>query len=171
MKQFLPSTLSDFQCFFLDESWAGVLNKITPPDIEFKTETFTASGTGGEKDKVLPIVKALKPKLTFSDYHPKVFGLVGNPKGRENPLIMRGSFNRDGVEVAVKLTMQGDWFKQSMGELASGGQEATLELEGSIDMYVIQINGTEVVYLDIVNRIYRTNGVDHWETLRKNLAS
>lgn len=169
-KQFLPTTLSDFQVFFLDESWAGVLNKLTLPDVEFKTEAFTGSATGGEKEKVLPIVKALKPKLNFSDYNAKVLGLVGNPTGKDEPLIFRGSMDRDGTAVSVKITMQGDWFKSSTGEVASGGQEATTELEGSLDLYVIEIDGVEVLYLDIVNRIYKTNGVDHWADIRSNIG-
>ncbi len=169
-KQFLPTTLSDFQVFFLNESWAGVLNKLTPPDIEFKTETFTSSATGGEKEKVLPIIKSLKPKLNFSDYNSKVLGLVGNPEGRTEPLIFRGSIDRDGTAVGVKITMQGDWFKSSMGELASGGQEATVELEGSLDIYTVEIDGEETVHVDLTNRVYRTNGTDHWEAIRKNIA-
>ena len=169
-KQNLPTTLSDFQAFFLDESWAGVLNKLTPPDIEFLTETFTGSATGGEKDKVLPLTKAMKPKLNFSDYNAKVLGLIGNPSGKEEPLIIRGSIDRDGAEIPVKLTMQGDWYKSSMGELTTNGHEAVLEVEGSLDFYKIEIDGDEVLELDIVNRVYKTNGVDHWEQLRKNIG-
>ena len=169
-KQFLPTTLSDFQVFFLDEGWAGVVNKLTLPDIEFKTETFTASATGGEKEKVLPILKALKPKVNFSDYSAKVLGLVGNPQGREEPLTFRGSIDRDGVAVGVKITMQGDWFKSSIGEVSSGGQEAMVELEGSLLAYKIEIDGKEVIDIDLRTRVYKTDGIDHWEAIRKNIA-
>lgn len=169
-KQFLPTTLSDFQVFFLKEGWAGVVNKLTLPDIEFKTETFTSAATGGEKEKVLPILKALKPKINFSDYNAKVLGLVGNPKGKDEPLIFRGSIDRDGVAVGVKITMQGDWFKSSIGELATGGQEAKLELEGSLHAYKIEIDDAEVVDIDLMNRTYKTNGKDHWADIRTQIA-
>lgn len=169
-KQLLPTTLSDFQVFFLNEGWAGVVNKLTLPDIEFKTETFTASATGGEKEKVLPILKSLKPKINFSDYSAKVLALVGDPDGKTKPLIFRGSIDRDGVAVGVKITMQGDWFKSSIGELTSGGQEAKLELEGSLNVYTIEIDGGEVVHVDLGNRIYRTDGKDHFATLRSQIG-
>lgn len=170
-RQFSPTTLSDFQVFFLDESWGGVLNKLTLPDIELKTESFTASATGGEKDKVLPIMKALKPKLNFSDINAKILALVGNPTGKDEPLILRGSMDRDGVPVGVKITMQGDWFKASHGELASGGQEANTELEGSLDLYSIEIDGKASLYVDLINRVYKPDGVtDVWEKLRANIG-
>lgn len=169
-RQFLPSTLEDFQAFFLNESWAGVLNKVTTPDIEFKTESFSASATGGEKEKVLKILKPMKPKLTFSDHSEKVIALVGNPAGKDEPLILRGSLDRDGQSVPVKLTMQGDWFKLAGGDLESGGQAATTEIEGSLDLYEINIGGVEVLHVDIINRIYRTDGVDHWAELRGNIG-
>ncbi len=170
-KQYLPTTLSDFQVFFLDESWGGVLNKLTPPDIELKTETFTGSATGGEKAKVLPILKELKPKLNFSDMNAKVFALIGNPEGKDEPLILRGSMDRDGVAFGVKITMQGDWFKASNGEMATGGQEANTEIEGSLDLYSIEIDGKQSLYVDIVNRVYKPDGeTDVWENIRKNIG-
>lgn len=169
-KQFLPTTLSDFQVFFLNESWAGVVNKLTLPDIEFKTETFTSTATGGEKEKVLPILKALKPKINFSDYNTKVLSLVGTSSTEVNALTFRGSIDRDGVAVGVKIEMEGDWFKSSIGELTAGGQEAKLELEGSLNVYTIEIDGTEAVHVDLKNRVYRTDGVDHWATIRNQIA-
>ncbi len=169
-KQFLPSTLEDINCFFRDESWAGVCNKVTLPDVEFKTEAFSASATGGEKEKMLKTLKAMKPKLVFSDINARIIGIVGNPQGKDEPFILRGSIDRDGVAVGIKVTMQGDWFKLGGGELTSGGQEATNEIEGSLDLYEIEIDGAEVLHVDIINKVYRTNGVDHFAAIRANLG-
>lgn len=170
--QNLPSTLSDFQVFFMDGSWGGVINKVSTPDIEQKTETFTASATGGEKEKVLPVLKPMKAKLTVSDLNPKILGLIGNKLGREIPLVLRGSMDRDGEHVPVKLIMQGDWFKVSAGELATGGEEVTMEVECSLDMYSVFINNLPSLHVDIVNRIFRPDGItDVWADIRKNIGA
>lgn len=170
-EQFQPSTLSDFQVFFLDESWAGILNKLNTPDIELKTETYTATATGGEKEKVLPILKPMKPKLVFSDFNAKVLGLIGNPASQSEPLIFRGSMDRDGTNVPIKITMQGDWFKLSGSELTTGGQETTLEVEGSLNLYSVEIDGKQSLYVDIINKVYKPDGTtDVWVDIRKNLG-
>lgn len=169
-QQNLPSMLVDFQLFFDDEAWGGVVNKLTPADIEFKTETQTGSATGGERDRVLPILKPLKPKLTVSDYHPKFLGLIGNPAAKEEPITTKGAIDRDGVTQAVEITMQGDWYKMSMGELSTGGQEANLDIEGTLDIYTIEIDGKEIIHIDIPGKIYRLNGVDQFTKLRKAIG-
>ena len=169
-KQSLPSTLSDLNAFFANESWAGALNKVKLLDIELKTETFTAGGTGVERDKVLPILKALKTTMTWSDYSSKVLSMVGNPNAANEPIILRGSFNRDGTELGIKIKMQGDFFKQSFNEMATGGVEATTETDVSLSFYSVEIDGDEAIYVDADNRVFRTGGTDHWEQIRSNLG-
>lgn len=171
MKQNLPSTLSDFQCFFLDESWAGVMNKITLPDIEFKTETFTPSATGGERKKVLPTVKEMVAKLTVGDYNEKIIGMIGNPSGRDEQLTFMGDIDRDGENIGIKITMQGDWYKMAGGDKESGGQTIEMEVEGSLFFYSIEIDGQASLYIDLENRVYKPDGkTDVWEKIRKNIG-
>ncbi len=169
-RQSLPSTLSDLNVFFANESWAGAANKVKMPDLELKTETFTAGGTGVERDKVLPILKALKTTITWQDYSARLLGMFGNPAAADEPIILRGSFNRDGEELPIKVKMQGDIFKQSFGDLEAGGSAAQNEMEVSLKFYEVEINGIEAIYVDADNRIFRTFGVDHWRDLRRNIG-
>ncbi len=169
-KQNLPSMLVDLMVFMLDESWGGVVNKLSVPDVEFKTESQTGSGTGGERERVLPIIKALKTKVNFSDYSAKVAGLIGDPSGKDEPLIFRGAIDRDGQIGSVKITMQGDWFKLAGGDMSTGGQEAMMEVEASLDIYTLEIDGAEVIHVDIPGKVYRLNGVDKFEEIRKALG-
>lgn len=170
-KQNLPSMLVDIMVFMLDESWGGVVNKLTLPDVEFKTESQTGSGTGGERERMLPILKPLKSKVNFSDFSATIAGLVGNPDGKDEPLIFRGAIDRDGTIGAIKITFQGDWFKLAGGDMSAGGQEAMMEVEASLDIYTLEIDGDEVIHVDIPGKIYRLNGVDQFESIRKALGT
>jgi P2 family phage contractile tail tube protein len=169
-EQNLPSVLVDINVFFLDESWAGVVNAIELPDIEYKTEEQIGSGTGGELTRMLPILKSMKVKQTVSNFNPKLSALVGNPAGRDEPLIYRGAVDSDSVIQEYKVTIQADWFKRSRGKQEVGGVEVKSEMEGSVVVYTEELDGEEHLHIDIPGKICRVDGVDRWADIRKALG-
>lgn len=165
----LPSVLTDMNAFFLDQSYAGLANTISLPDVAMKTVDQTLSGFAGDVERDLGKLEKLETQVTISDYPARLIGLIGSRSSRDEVMTFRGALDKDGSIVPVVVKCSGYWKSTSFGEWTAGS-EATTQFTIPLMMFEISVDGTEILHIDKELNIFRVNGVDRNEVIRAALA-
>ncbi|MFW1108924.1 hypothetical protein CGI16_23265 [Vibrio parahaemolyticus] len=166
----LPSVLVDINAFFKDESFAGVCNTVTLPKIVTKTTDFVLAGVAGDIERDLGKLEKLESEVTISDYSSKVIDLVGNRESRDQQFVIRGAVDVDGTIKSVVVRMQGFWKSYEHGGDFKPEEEAALKFAIGVEVYELEIDGKEVVFIDKLNNVFRVNGNDRNQAIREALA-
>lgn len=165
----LPSVLVDINCFFDDESFAGVANTMTLPKIVTKTIDMVMSGVAGDMARDIGRLEKLECEVTISDYAPRIMGLVGSRDSREEVFVARGAVDVEGTIRTVVVRQQGFWRELEFNEWAPE-KEATNKFAINVEMFEVELDGREVIHIDKLNNIFRINGVDRNQSIRDALA-
>lgn len=150
----------------------GNLSEVAMPDLAWEVMTHESIGLRG-KASYPTVMGELEATLTFADYAPELTRIVNDPFTAYS-LQIRQAYGvyRAGSKVStasVIVSLRGRFISHSLGSLSQGemdGKEAMMSCD-----YVKQIVGGEVVSeFSIDPPIYRTGGVDLFETLRAILG-
>ncbi|PMN73146.1 phage major tail tube protein [Enterovibrio norvegicus] len=166
----LPSIINDINAFFKDESFAGLCNTVTLPKVVVKTTDMVLAGYAGDIERDLGKLEKLESEVTISAFDPKVIDLVGDRASRDEQFVIRGAVDADGQIKSVIIRMQGFWKSYEHGGDFKGEEEATLKFAIAVDVYGLEIDGKEVVFIDKPNNIFRVNGKDRNQAIREALA-
>lgn len=156
----LPSVLKNMNLFNEGQSYLGVVEEVTRPDLERIMEPWRGGGLNGPVD--LDMGQST-PVMTW-----KPGGLVAQPLRqygvtRINGVMLRfaGAYQNDetGQVDALEITVRGRHKKIGLGS-AKAGEKDSMEVETTCTFYQLVINGEEIVYIDLLNAIERVNGVD-----------
>lgn len=165
----LPSVLVDINCFFDDESFAGVANTMTLPKIATKTIDMVMSGVAGDMARDVGRLEKLECEVTISDYATRIINLVGSRESREEVFIARGAVDVDGVIKTVVIRQQGFWRELEFNEWAPE-KESTNKFAINVEMFEFEMDGREIIHIDKLNNIFRVNGNDRNQPIREALA-
>ncbi len=166
----LPSVINDINAFFKDESFAGVCNTVTLPKVVVKTTDMVLAGYAGDIERDLGKLEKLESEVTISEYNSKVIDLVGNRESRDEQFVIRGALDVDGQIKSVVVRQQGFWKSYEHGGDFKGEEEAALKFAIAVEVYGLEIDGKEVVFIDKPNNIFRVNGKDRNQAIREALA-
>lgn len=166
----MPSVLQDMNCFLHDESYAGLCNKMTLPDIVVKTVDVTQAGVAGDIELSSGKLDKLNSTLTISDYSAKVLGFIGSRTSAEDVFNVRGALGVGGNIKTIVVRLAGLWKSAKFNEWSGEGVEVTNEFEIAIDFFEFEIDGKVLVKIDKQNNIFETNGIDHNKAIREALA-
>ena len=166
----LPSVIVDTNAFFKDESFAGVCNTLTLPKVVVKTTDMVLAGYAGDIERDLGKLEKLESEVTVSEYNSKVIDLVGNRESRDEQFIVRGALDVDGAIKSVVVRQQGFWKSYEHGGDFKAEEEAALKFAIALEVYGLEIEGKEVVFIDKPNNIFRVNGKDRNQAIREALA-
>ncbi len=116
-------------------------------------------------------IEKLELEMTFGGLMRSIlkqFGLV-----KVDGVLMRfnGSYQRDdtGEIDAVEITMRGKHIELEPGD-AEPGKDTEFKTKSTLTYYKLNINGQDVVEIDVVNMIYKIDGVDRLAEHRKNIG-
>lgn len=165
----LPSVLVDMNAFFKDQSYAGLCNTVTLPKVVTKTIDQTMAGVAGDIERDVGKLEKLECEVTITDYSGTVIGLVGSRDSRDEVFTLRGAVDVDGTIKTVIVRQQGFWKSVEFNEWKPES-EATTKFAIAVEMFELEIDGTEVIHIDKMNNVFRINGVDRNEAIRTALA-
>lgn len=165
----LPSVLIDINCFFKDESYAGLANACTLPKVVVKTMDMVLSGSAGDVERDLGRLEKLESEVTISDYADKVTGYVGSRTSRDEVFTLRGAVDVAGTVKTVVVKMQGFWKSIDFNEWAPE-KESTMKFAIAVDLFSFEVDGKELIYIDKLNNEFRVNGEDRNKEIRAALA-
>lgn len=165
----LPSVIVDMNCFFQDESFAGLINKLTLPKIAVKMAEKAMSGTAGTVERSLGRLEKLEGDITIEAFHPKVLEMPGSNDSRSELFIVKGALDQDGTIADLVVRFSGFWKDVELGEV---NPEKEMEVKSSIaiEHFELEIDGKELIYIDKLTNVWRMNGKDRTKEIRRALG-
>lgn len=164
----IPKILKNFNAFVDGRGYAGRVDEVVLPKLTVKTEEHRAGGMDAPVEIDMGMEK-LECELTFAEYDIELFRLFGLVDGNSVAITLRGAIQSDSDAEAIVVRLQG-----SFRELDSGtwkaGDKATLKCMMAVRTYKLEIDGDEVVNIDVENMTRIINGVDEMVSIRNAIG-
>jgi len=164
----LAKKLKAFTLFVDGEGYAGRVDELTPPKLTIKAEEYRA----GDMDAPLDIdmgQEKLSLEASVGEYDAVLWRQWGLSEGRDVAVTLRGSQGHGVNEEPVLLACRG-----MVTEIDPGGWKPgdanTCKLTMTLAYYRAEINGAEVVEIDVLNGVRKVGGVDQLAQRRRNLG-
>jgi P2 family phage contractile tail tube protein len=162
----------DCNVYIGDESLHGQASEVTCPDIAAVMNEYKALGMVGSVelfngfDKMEATIKWTYPenaiKKACADFLNPVELMV-----RSSKAVFQGSAQTGEIPVVIYLT---GLPKKHQGGSFKPKEDTELESVFAITYYTEEVDGEEIVELDVLNNIYKVDGVDLLAERRQNLG-
>lgn len=168
----VPELINSYNVY-LGGTVLGISGEVELPSLESITETVNAAGVLGEVD--MPATGhfgSMKVKIPFAILHEDLYSLIDTTKGLE--LTLRGSEqftnreNADTEDFPVKAVFRGKATNVSNGKFVNG-KKGEPEVEIEVSYYKLDVDGETQVELDKFNFVYKVQGKDLLERIKKNI--
>lgn len=164
----LPRYLKNWSVFIDGRGLIGIAEEVELPKLAVKTEEYRGGGMDAPVELDLGMEK-LECKLTIADYNAdviKLFGLLS----ANTQITLRGSYHRQGEgEIGGVIRLRGG-IKEIDRDKWKAGDRSKLMLSASCNLYEEEINGEQVVKIDVQNMERIIGGIDQLEQTRANLG-
>ncbi len=168
--QKLPQVLTDFNTHIDGVGFAGIANKITLPEVVFKTLDKDLTGNAGAYEILTGSVEKLEAEIELSSLAAgNVWSLIGSEDAAETPVIFRGSLKDGADDIELKVTLQGIWKSVNFSDLEKGAEVAT-KYKLSIRKYVVEVDEEEKIYINLPTWDVRINGETIGSKIKSNLG-
>lgn len=168
--QKLPQVLTDFNTHVDGVGFAGISNKITLPEIVFKTLDKDLTGNAGPYEILTGSIEKLESEIELSSLAAgNIWGLVGSEDAAETPVVFRGSLKDGADDIPLKITMQGVWKSIGLNDLEKGAEVAT-KYKLSIRKLVIEVDEVEKIYINLPTWDIRIDGKTIGSKIKSNLG-
>lgn len=166
----LPSKLKKMNLFEDGVSFLQEVKNVTLPKLSRKTEEYIAGNMTGPVEIDFGH-EALTMEFTTGGLVAQMLDGWGDPAIDGRQLRFAGAFQRgdDGAVDAVEVVMRGRHKEIDMGDSAVG-EDTEHKVTSSLVFYQLVINGTEKLYIDVLNGIERVNGVDRTAAQRRAIG-
>lgn len=146
------------------ENFAGRIYEQELPDIDETTIRVKTAGMRGS----VPIktgIEDMQSTYTFEEHSRQLMGLSPRSPVR----FITSGYQDNGRETAKIEVEIGGFIKTK--KLGTFGQDGNprLVIVVDVDYYRYSDNDREVIEIDLINSVYKVEGVDHWEDLRNKL--
>jgi len=163
----LPFKLTNFNLFIDGKGFAGIVEELELPKIEFQTESYRSGGM----DAPLAIemgMNELEANYTLGSYEPEVFRLMGFRAGLPVVLIARGALKRHEEVIPITVTISGQVTSVDMGSWKAG-DNTSMQFAVKCSYYRLDRGVENLIEIDVKNLIRRFGGVDQLEAIRQAL--
>lgn len=166
----LPRKLKHFNVFYNGEEFFGQATEITLPKLAMKTEAYRGAGMPGEVDIDLGVEK-LELEHSYGGLMYSIIKDFGITNVSGVLLRFSGSYQRDdtGDTDAVEAICRGRHTEVDQGN-AKAGDDTEFKVKSTLSYYKLTVNGTTLIEIDMVNMIYKVDGVDRLEQHRRNIG-
>lgn len=166
----IPQVITAFNCFVDGNSYSGMVNKATIPPVVFETVEKSVAGYAGDIDVLTGRVGKMESDIEFDSFAAAaIFGMLGNANASDKPVVMRGSVASGGNHLELKITMQGTW-KEWGGVELSAKAEVNNKFKVSLTKLVVEVDGKELIYINLPTFDTRVNGNDIGAKIKANLG-
>lgn len=160
--------LKNFSLFVDGRGYAGKAEEVTPPKLSIKTEEFRGGGMDAPVDIDLGMEK-LECQFTLVEYDPEALKLFGLSDGKGVQVTLRGALCDDETTVPMVIKLRGMYKEVDFGKFKAG-EKGTLNCTVSCRYYSLEIDGNEIIEIDIDNMIRKINGIDIMAEIRDALG-
>lgn len=172
----MPETLKGFSMFQDGVGHAGVLMSGQLPKLTLNMAEHRDGGMDGVTELDMGLQK-MEATFGFADNRRPIIKSFGLLDGTSRMLTLRGSMESDtGVKRACIGTLggrtkeidPGTWNAKGGG--GRGGDDAQLKSMMAVDYFRWEIDGEELIEIDVLNVVRRIGGVDQLEARRQALG-
>ncbi|WP_199098971.1 phage major tail tube protein [Dyella sp. ASV21] len=156
----LPKNLKNFDVFQDGKSWLGQVSSLTLPKLARKMEEFRAGGmdsaikldTGGE---------AMQMTINAAGYLRDAIRKFGTTRVDGVQLRFAGAYQSEssGDYDSVEIVTRGRYSEIDRGD-AKPAQATEHKFQFEVAYYKESVNGQELIEIDVLNNIFRVDGVD-----------
>ena len=145
--------------------YAGEATQVSLPEVNIQTEEFRPGGRDAPVELDMGM-EAMEASLQFGSVEKGIIGSVG----KEIPITVRGATrDRDGTVHPVRAELTGRVKSLETGDWQPG-ERSTTTLTLSVDYYRMEMDGDEVLEIDIPNMVRRVDGEDQLGDMREALG-
>lgn len=166
----IPSVLKNMNAFIDGRGFAGRIESLTPPKLSRKMEEFRAGGMDGAIEIDMGQEK-LEAAFTLAEPNKEVLKLYGAVNHGAVPVRFKGAYQRDtdGSIIKVEIFVKGRWKEIDGGEWKPGEKGST-NIAMPCTYYRYNEDGVDLIEIDMVNMIFKVDGVDLMAEMRKALG-
>lgn len=162
----LPRTIKNFNAFIDGFSYFGLASEAKLPQPKITTEAHRGAGMDGPVGIDMG-TEAMSAEVTLAEHRPELLKLLGE----QRRLVLRpAQVSPDGVDTdTIIATIGGLITATESGDLKPGAN-AVLKLVWDVRYYRLEMNGAELVEIDLVAGIRRIGGVDQLAQMRRAMG-
>ena len=164
----IPKILKNFNLFIDGRGYAGKCEEVNPPKLNIKTEEYQAGGLDAPISIDMGMEK-LEASFTLSEYDKDVLKQFGLITGNAVQLTLRGALQDDTNISSIIIKLRGLYTEMDMGKF-SAGEKSTLSCTMACRYYSLEIDGEQLIEIDIDNMTRIINGVDKLAEIRSAMG-
>ena len=168
----LPRKLKHLNLFMDGGNWIGVSEDYTPAKLSQKFEAYRGGGMMGAANIHMGLDdSALDTSFTFGGVEADLVKRMGVAKIDGVAIRFAGSFQRDdtGEVVPVEIVQRGRFKELDRGTFKSGDNSQS-KISMVNTYYKETMNGVELCEIDLLNMIWKVDGVDLMAEHRKAIG-
>lgn len=163
----LPKILKNFNAYVDGRGYAGRVEELTLPKLTIKTEEYLGAGMSAPIEVDMGMEK-LEMDITFAEYDPEIFKILGFTNGKEFGITIRGAMQGTGQPESIVVYVRGFFKDMDMGSWKPA-EKATLKCSISCTYFKLTINNVQLVEIDPQNMIRNVNGADQLSAFKEIL--
>lgn len=166
----LPNSLKNFNVFNDGVSFMGTVEEVKLPKLSRKMESYRAGGMDGEIELDLGQEK-LEIEQVCGGFVVDAYKAYGVTKAAGVLIRFSGAYQRDDSAAvqAVDIVVRGRHKEIDPGD-AKGGDRGKTTIKSTLTYYKLTVDGSDVIEIDLLNFIFKVNGVDMLEAQRKAIG-
>nr|VFK12752.1 MAG: hypothetical protein BECKLFY1418C_GA0070996_100170 [Candidatus Kentron sp. LFY] len=164
------NVLRSVNLFIEGGGYAGMLEEITLPEVNVKTEEFRGGGMDAPTELDVGMEK-LETEFTLKGYDATALKTWGFAPGKPVNLIVKGSvLSENGESAPVEATLQGNMKGSGFGGAWKPGEATPLKMKMAVNYYKLTLGGEDIYEIDVPGMKRAIGGVDHLEAMRGHLG-
>ena len=164
----IPKILKNFNLFIDGRGYVGKVEEVNPPKLNIKTEDFRAGGMDSPAMIDMGIEK-LEGSFTLLEFDKNVLKQFGLIAGNVVSVTLRGALQDETSVSPIIIKLRGMYTEIDMGKL-SAGEKGTLQCTIACRYYSLEIDGEQLIEIDIDNMTRKIGGQDKMIDVRKALG-
>lgn len=165
----LPKLLRNFGVFIDGRGYIGRADEIELPKLTIKAEEYRGAGMDLPSEQDMGMEK-LECTITLPELDPDAIKLFGLYRG-DVALTARGAIRRQGEEAVPCVLKVVGGFKEIDAGSWKAGDMAQTKHAFACNIYTLELEGEELVHIDVINMIRRIGGVDQMESIRAAIGA
>ena len=161
----------DMEVFADGRGYAGLAEEFEPPTLNVVTEDYNGGGLGAAIGIDMGRVEKLQASWTLAGYHADTIALWGVTSQNGASLTMRAAAQSeaDGSVVPVVIKMRA-LVRSYEGGTHKPGEMNKQKFTAELRYYAVEIDGRQVVEIDVLNGKRVIDGVDQTAAIRSAIG-
>ena len=160
----IPKILKNFNLFIDGRGYVGKCEEVNPPKLSIKSEEYKAGGMDAPISIDMGMEK-LEASFTLSEYDKDILKQLGLISGNGVQVTLRGALQDDATTSPIIIKLRGMYSEMDMGKFAAG-EKGTLACTIACRYYSLEIDGEQLIEVDIDNMTRIIGGVDKMVEIR-----